>query len=223
MISDIFRSGNNGAHMQSAAASRLILRSYGSLPRKASLRNLMTRLEGGQFYSQSLRECLKKNHAIDVGDYSYGSLLDPDSCDRFTTIGRYVSIGPSVRRIGAAHPMGSASLHPFWYNSSFAFVKNSDVDRSSCEIGHDSWIGASAIILPGCTKIGVGAVIGAGTVVTRDVPDFAVVAGNPGQILRMRFDDVQTARIMSVAPWMSEPVEALAAIRDLDRDRACLD
>ena len=52
-------------------------------------------------------------------------------------------------------------------------------------IGDDVWIGARAIILPG-TRVGTGAVIGAGAVVTKDVPDYAVVGGNPARILRMR-------------------------------------
>ena len=54
------------------------------------------------------------------------------------------------------------------------------------EIGEDVWIGARAIILPGCKKIGAHSVIGAGAVVTHDVPEYAVVGGNPAKIIRMR-------------------------------------
>lgn len=54
------------------------------------------------------------------------------------------------------------------------------------EIGQDVWIGARAIILPGCKRIGAHSIIGAGSVVTHDVPDYAIVGGNPAKIIRMR-------------------------------------
>jgi acetyltransferase-like isoleucine patch superfamily enzyme len=56
-------------------------------------------------------------------------------------------------------------------------------------IGSDVWIGAGAIVLPGVKRIGEGSIIGAGSVVTREVPDYAVVAGNPARILGYRSDD----------------------------------
>lgn len=54
------------------------------------------------------------------------------------------------------------------------------------EICEDVWIGARAIVLPGCKKIGAHSIIGAGAVVTHDVPDYAIVGGNPAKIIRMR-------------------------------------
>ena len=53
-------------------------------------------------------------------------------------------------------------------------------------LGHDVWIGHGVVVLPG-VRIGSGAAIGAGSIVTKDVPPFAVVVGNPGRVLRMRF------------------------------------
>ena len=53
-------------------------------------------------------------------------------------------------------------------------------------VGNDVWIGDGVIILPGCTKIGEGSVIGAGTVLAKDVPPYAVVVGNPGKIVKFR-------------------------------------
>lgn len=60
---------------------------------------------------------------------------------------------------------------------------------SALVIGSDVWVGAGAIILPGVKRIGQGAIVGAGSVVTREVPDYAVVAGNPARILGYRSDD----------------------------------
>ena len=57
---------------------------------------------------------------------------------------------------------------------------------SPIEIGDDVWIGARAIVLPGCMRIGAHSIIGAGAVVTKDVPDYAIVGGNPAKVIRMR-------------------------------------
>ena len=61
-----------------------------------------------------------------------------------------------------------------------------DDPPTSLEICGDVWIGARAIILPGCKRIGAHSIIGAGAVVTKDVPDYAIVGGNPAKVIRMR-------------------------------------
>ena len=61
-----------------------------------------------------------------------------------------------------------------------------DEGPTDLEICGDVWIGARAIILPGCKRIGAHSIIGAGAVVTKDVPDYAIVGGNPARVLRMR-------------------------------------
>ncbi len=70
----------------------------------------------------------------------------------------------------------------------------------SVTIGHDVWIGHGAIILPG-RSIGTGAVVAAGTIVTVDVPAYAVVVGNPGRIVKKRFPDDVAARFQRLAWW----------------------
>lgn len=64
--------------------------------------------------------------------------------------------------------------------------KQGRLPDSSLEIEEDVWIGTRAIILPGCTRIGAHSIIGAGSVVTHDVPDYAIVGGNPARVIRMR-------------------------------------
>ena len=61
-----------------------------------------------------------------------------------------------------------------------------DLPDTPLEICEDVWIGARAIVLPGCKRIGAHSIIGAGSVVTKDVPDYAIVGGNPAKVIRMR-------------------------------------
>jgi len=65
-------------------------------------------------------------------------------------------------------------------------LQRSSEEKTPLYIAGDVWIGARAIVLPGCKRIGHGAIVGAGSVVTKDVPDWAVVGGNPAKILKMR-------------------------------------
>ena len=125
---------NQRTQMKRSAIGRVLLRHFPRLPFRGFLLRLVTKTEGGEPFSLTLREVLRVYFRVEVGEFSYGSLLVPGRADQFTTIGRYASIGPGVRRIGAAHPLSDLSLHPFWYNSRFGFVENEDVERSSCLI-----------------------------------------------------------------------------------------
>lgn len=90
------------------------------------------------------------------------------------------------------------------------------LERPPLEIGHDVWIGANAIILPGVSRIGNGAVIGAGSVVTKDVGPYEIVAGNPARAIRMRFDERQIAALESSRRWELDRHELADRIGELD-------
>jgi acetyltransferase-like isoleucine patch superfamily enzyme len=115
--------------------------------------------------------------------------------------------------------MSSLSMHPFWYNPALGIVDaDSDVPRSGISIGDDSWIGANALILPGCTRIGIGSVVGAGSVVTKDVSDFTIVAGNPAKVIGTRLHEAERKLLLETEPWLMPPLEAkrtLAEIREM--------
>lgn len=173
---------------------RLLSRHYDRLPFRKHLLGWVVRREGDQFRSETLRSVLRNVYGVEVGPHSYGSLLEPGMCDRSTSIGSYVSIGPNVRRFGAAHPISSLSMHPYWYNASLGYVDTShDVTRTQCVIEDEVWIGANVTILPGCSRIGLGAVVGAGSIVTHDVPEFSIIAGNPARVVGQRLTHDQRA------------------------------
>ena len=92
-------------------------------------------------------------------------------------------------------------MHPFFYNSALGVVDEDTIDYSPLEIGHDAWIGERTMIMPGCRNIGIGAVVGAGSIVTKDVPDFAIVAGNPARLIRYRFSENIRQLILDSKWW----------------------
>jgi len=130
-----------------------------------------------------------------------------------TVIGRYVSMAQGVKIFTRNHPSDRLSMHPFFYNNHLGYVADDTIDATSCCIGHDAWLGDSAIITPRCNRIGVGAIVGAGSVVTKDVPDFAVVAGNPAKLIRFRFDE-ETQSLILASRWWEKSIEELVPHMD---------
>jgi acetyltransferase-like isoleucine patch superfamily enzyme len=94
----------------------------------------------------------------------------------------------------------------------------SDVERGACVIEDDVWIGANVIILPGCRMIGTGAVIGAGAVVTKDVPQFAIVAGNPAKQIGERLSGDERTRLLAAMPWDLPPEEMRNSLLSLSEE-----
>lgn len=99
------------------------------------------------------------------------------SLNRIVTIDDYLMMGEDVLFLGGGHDYGRTDI-PMGHQG----TKSS----TPLHIAGDVWIGARAIILPSCQRIGHGAIIGAGSVVTKDVPDWAIVGGNPARIIKFR-------------------------------------
>jgi len=154
---------------------------------------------------------------IEVGDYSYYSDFEPveDYAARIApyiypgsperlVIGRFVQIAHGVRFITASanHPMKGFSTYPFAVFNPDTMTAYVDevAGHGDTVVGNDVWLGYGATVLPGVT-IGDGAIIGAQAVVSRDVPPFAVVAGNPAEIRRMRFDSDTVEALLEIAWW----------------------
>lgn len=110
-------------------------------------------------------------------------------------IGNFVCIGAeSVILMGgnSTHRMDWVSLYPF-----MASIKDAYQSRGDTVLGDGCWLGMRAMIMPGVT-IGEGAVVAAGAVVTKDVPPYAVVGGNPAKIIKYRFSHADVDRIKSL-------------------------
>jgi acetyltransferase-like isoleucine patch superfamily enzyme len=206
--------------LRSVLAGRLAdLRLPGRRAERALLRAIL-RLEGGPFRSATARDVLRERHGIEIGAYSYGACFRPGALPAGVTIGRYVSMAEQVGVFRRNHPSDRLSMHPFFYNARLGGVRTDTIASVSLEIGHDAWIGHQALLLPGCRHVGIGAVIGAGAVVTRDVPDFAVVTGNPARVQRLRFPDEVCDAILR-SRWWELPAERL--LRDVPAMLAPLD
>lgn len=179
---------------------------------RGGMRRLIAQLEGGEMTSLSLRAIMSRHHRIEAGLHSYGC-FDPA---RFSdvVVGRYVSTGPGVRIFRRNHPTDRLSLHPYFYNTGLGHSHCETLPPRPLVIGDDAWIGANALILPGCGRIGRGAVVGAGSVVTRDVPDYAVVAGNPARVIRERFSPALQA-VIGENRWWERSRDELCAQLDV--------
>ena len=115
-------------------------------------------------------------------------------------IGDYVQIAAGVKII-----MGGNHTHNTSFISTYPFADLAALQRSyrpagDTRIGNDVWIGMEAMIMPGVT-IGDGAIIAARSLVNQDVPPYAMVAGTPARVVRMRFGEEEIARLQALAWW----------------------
>lgn len=157
----------------------------------------------------------KVGRRSDVAESKIGlaTYIGDDCYLRKCKIGRFCSIGSWVKVITGKHPLYYAMTHPIVFNDSlrklglaaknvkkFKGAYEYVTDDYYAEIGNDVWIGQSAEIMSGI-KIGDGAVIAAGAIVTRDVPPYAIVAGVPAKILKYRFSDEQIKKLLHFKLW----------------------
>ncbi len=158
--------------------------------------------------------------SIEVGDYSYAdgkvNWVQSNPKDEIE-VGKFCCIASNVSIFGGGEPYTQrATAYPF----NFLFLQETSTIHSTdaktkgvTRIGSDVWIGQSAIILSGVT-VGDGAIIEAGAVVSRDVPPYAIVAGNPAQVVRHRFDS-STIEFLLNLQWWNWPLEKILLNLDL--------
>ena len=173
------------------------------------MRHLLQRLRRGRNPHNETRrhlEALARRWNFSIGAYSYGrpKVRFPESGRRLT-IGRYCSIADKVEiLLGGDHRLDWVSTYPFaamaglWPGADAP--EDYHASRGDVRIGNDVWLGSGCLILSGVT-VGHGAVVAAHAVVARDVPPYAVVAGNPARVVRRRFDEQTVAALVETAWW----------------------
>jgi len=144
-----------------------------------------------------------------IGSYSY---LSTNARAIETSIGKFCSIASNTIIGCGDHPTSWPSTSPTFYSPfhqvGCTFASTSEFSElESVSIGNDCWVGANAVIRNG-VNIGNGAIIAAGGVVTKNVPDYAIVGGVPAKIIRFRFDDKIIKDLLSVK-WWDFPEEVL--------------
>lgn len=165
---------------------------------------LCRRLEGGVFFSQTLRHLLREAHGVEIGRYSYGPILSPGVLPPGSRVGAYCSVGAGLIVRRRDHPLERPVMHPFFYNHALGIVEQDTIvldEANPLEIGNDVWIGDRVTVLGGCHEIGNGAVLAAGAVVTRDVAPYSIVGGVPAKLIRMRFGPAEIARLQASRWW----------------------
>ncbi|MEU7799758.1 CatB-related O-acetyltransferase [Micromonospora arborensis] len=160
---------------------------------------------------------------IVVGEYTYYD--DPDGATGFEhrnvlygygperlIIGKYCAIAAGARFLmaGADHPTMGVSTFPFtifggeWTERTLDIV-TAMPSRGDTVVGNDVWFGYQATVMPG-VRIGDGAIIAAGAVVSADVPPYTIVGGNPAKAIRRRFEEADIDRLRRAA-WWDWPVD----------------
>ncbi len=137
-----------------------------------------------------------------IGQYSYGSpkIYTFDKNTKLE-IGKFCSISNGVKiLLGGEHRVDWLTTFPFNKRKKFSAIKGHPHSKGDIIIGNDVWVGLNATILSGVT-IGDGAVIGAFSVVSKDIPPYTVVAGNPVQVIKKRFDDKTIETLLSIKWW----------------------
>lgn len=154
---------------------------------------------------------------ITVGRYTYGNpQLKVWAEHERIQIGAFCSIADDVTIFGGGeHRLDWVTTYPLRiaFNSPGAGHDGHPHTKGPTVIGNDVWIGHGAMIVSGVT-VGDGACIGAGAVVTRDVPAYAVVAGNPAKVVRRRFDEASVAKLQEIQWWLW-PAEKIRAHESL--------
>lgn len=153
-------------------------------------------------------------------------------CDSFMSrskTGNYCTFGSRISIGGSNHPYDLVTSHEVAFRNTAAIYGETIVEQDNyaqgqeanaqyhVEIGHDVWIGDNVVVLPG-RKIGTGAVIGAGTVVTSDVPPYSIAVGNPSRVVKHRFSDEIISRLL-ISNWWDRSIADLRGFDFSDINR----
>lgn len=168
----------------------------------------------GQIIFTNQIEQYKPYTQFSFGDYTYGTPhIYPYNDKTKLNVGKFCSFSEKVTIIlGGEHRTDWVTTYPFpdiFLNASS--FKGHPKSKGDIVIGHDVWVGYGATILSGVT-IGNGAVIGAESVVTKDVPPYAIVGGNPAKIIKYRFPWEVIDDLQKIAWWDWPPEKIVGSL-----------
>jgi acetyltransferase-like isoleucine patch superfamily enzyme len=152
-----------------------------------------------------IKTSLISEHLLEIGRHTYGNVNVKryEGSDSKVAIGAYCSIASDVVFItGGIHPLDWVSQYSFriQFDMPGAFKDGMPISNGPISVGNDVWISTGVIILSGIT-IGDGATIAAGSVVTKNVPPYAIVGGNPARVIRQRFSEEIINKLIEIAWW----------------------
>lgn len=147
-----------------------------------------------------------------IGNYNY---IGNNTMTLNAKIGNYCSIASNVKLGQMEHDLSCVSTNTHIFGGSHG-VTDFDGYLNPCVIENDVWIAANAVIKQGVT-VSTGAVVGAGAVVTKDIPAYAIVAGVPAKIIRYRFEESTIENLLESKWWELPPKEAVEKCKKLQR------
>ena len=175
---------------------------------KRFLEKQIAKRTGGFMYSMVIRDLYEEEYGLHIGYGTYGGCWvngQLKSQGYRIKIGNYCSFAGNISILTVNHHLDWFTTHPILSDDinrdKFGIFVNKNKDLGLTEIGNDVWVGQNVVILSGCKKVGNGAVIGAGSIVTHDVPPYCIVAGNPAKIIRMRFNNETIERLETSRWW----------------------
>lgn len=140
---------------------------------------------------------------VTIGDYTYGffDVLEWDGKTKLK-IGKFCSIAADVLfLLGGEHRKDFISTYPFnALMESFAYIEGHPASKGDIIVGNDVWIAHGVKILSG-VSIGDGAIVAANSLVTKDIPPYAIAMGNPAKVVKYRFDEDTISKLLKIKWW----------------------
>ncbi|WP_121567318.1 CatB-related O-acetyltransferase [Petrotoga sp. Shatin.DS.tank11.9.2.9.3] len=162
-----------------------------------------------KYYNKKYK-IMKRTSIDNYSDIGFNTYIGYNCFITKSKIGNYCSIGNNVHIGPGEHDLNKISTSAIMYKNSYE-----ELTKEDCTLGNDVWVGADAIVLRG-VKIGDGAVIGANSVVTHDIPDFAVAVGSPAKVIKYRFSQKDINKIKKSNWWLYDKEKAKNIINQLE-------
>jgi acetyltransferase-like isoleucine patch superfamily enzyme len=193
--------------LQESLLGPVYLKAYRAKMLRPLIRRMLNRSEGGIMLSRTWRRIMLGYEGVVLGDFSRGKGIRPGLFPSGTRIGNFSCFAEGLQVLRRNHPPERFSQHPLFFNRVLGLVPQDAIlsrEDNPLTIGSDVWIGLGVTICPGCRSIGDGAIVGAGSVVTRDIPSYTIVGGNPARLIRRRFTP-EVEAVVAASEWWLRP------------------